>query len=551
MKCRTMLTILFTVLLLTTTGHAQNNLKITGVRLWLERADLIRGPEHYGEDNYYNSFRLAPGSFRGFTANACWNSEGNCTQAIDSTDVWGVSSASSSTSYHKDVLGTAGKSTTPWARCGQWLNSTISYRGALYGFVHGESPADGDTTCGKYSTHHKTMTQWTTVIGANAGLSWSNPVEVIDSALSKPSHESGEGDCTAIADAIYAYLFCRRPTDLETGVARKPLSSLEESKVGFVKYDIGWGSEPGLSGTDSPLTGLISGTSTSTNKLGSSVSYWKDQNWIMLLNIEDITFGGLKASFTAFPNLRSNTIAFTTLPEPLFIQEPDTRTGHYPYETHPPRNLYIYPSAISLIDGSRTWDLTQKDQFLLAYTVVPNYNNLNTQRILAMRRVTVTKSSIPQDPQVLVALATRYDSNYKQRYTSTQPLAVGYPSTAPQTYAADSFARIVADPVAYLAQKPSSQQQVLIKLVECRSSVNPPWPGPGHPDRLITDNTCDANYTEDTVAGYSFPKKPAAGRAVEIFRCRSNANGTHWVSSSNNCEGIGTSEKSLGWGLIK
>src|SRR6202041_1025374 len=102
-------------------------------------------------------------------------------------------------------------------------------------------------------------------------------------------------------------------------------------------------------------------------------------------------------------------------------------------------------------DGSRTWDLTQKDQFLLAYTVVPNYNNLNTQRILAMRRVTVTKSSIPQDPQVLVALTTRYDSNYNQSYTSTQPLAVGDPSLVPQTYAAGSFARIVADPVAYLA----------------------------------------------------------------------------------------------------
>jgi hypothetical protein len=544
-----MLTILSTALLFTATGYAQCSLKSAGIRFWLERADLIRGPEHYGEDNYYNSYLLAPGSLRGFTANACWNLAGNCTQAIDGTTAWDAMATSASTSYHKDVIGPAGQTMPGWARCGQWLNSTISYRGTLYGFVHGENPAEGDTTCENYATHHKTMTQWSTEIGVNAGLSWSNPVEVIDSTFGSPSTESGEGDCTAIADAVYAYLFCRRPTDLDSTVARKSLSSLGKPKVGFVKYDSGWGSKPGLNGTDSPLTGLLSGTSTNTNKLGSSVSYWKDQNWIMLLNVEDITFGGLKASLTTLPNLQSNAIAFTTLPEPLFIQEPDPRTGHYPYETHPPRNLYIYPSAISLIDGSRAWDLTQKNQFLLVYTVVPNYNDLDTQRILAMRSVTVTKSSTSQDP--LVALTTRYDSNHNQRYTSTQPLAVGDPSTVPQTYAAGSFARIVADPVAYLAQKPSSQQQMLIKLVECRSSLNPPWPGSGHPDRLITDNTCDANYAEDTVAGYSFPRKPATGRSVEIFRCQSNANGTHWVSSSNNCEGIGTNEKSLGWGLMK
>lgn len=533
----------------TAASYAQNNLNTSGIRVWLERADSIRGPEKYGEDNYYNSYEITSGSFRGFTANACWTMSGNCTQAIDGTAAWDATASSSSSSYHKDVLNTQNLTTPSWARCGQWLNSTIIYGSTLYGFSHGENPATGDTTCSNYATHHKTMTQWTSATGSNAGLTWSNPVEVIDSTLGSTTTESGEGDCTAINDSTYAYLFCRRPTDIESAVARKPLASLGNSGVGFVKYDNGWGSQPGINGTDSPLTGYLAGTSTVTDKLGSSVSYWQDRNWIMLLNVEDITFGGVKASFTGMPNLQTNDIQFTTLPEPLFIQEADPKTGGYPYETYPPRNLYIYPSVISLVDGTRTWNLTQKDQFLLVYTFVPNYNDLDTQRLLAMRSVTVTTSSTAQDPQVLVALTTRYDSTYNQRYTSTQPVAYGDPSTAPETYTPGSFSQIVADPVAYLAQKPTSQGQTLTKLVECRSSVD--WPATGHPDHLITNNQCDSNYAEDTIAGYSFPSKPAIGNSVEIYRCTSSANGTHWVDTSSNCEGLGTNEKSLGWAFIK
>lgn len=553
MKRCAILTAISIFSLLPAMGHAQNNLDTSGVRLWLERGDLIRGQEHYAADNYYNSYLLAAGSFRGFTANACMSpASGNCTHAIDGTAAWDATASTSSPNYHKNVLSSNPSAKTPsWAYCGQWLNSTLSYGGVLYGFSHGENPGANDANCSTYAHHHKTMTQWTTTTGTSAGLSWSNPVKIIDATLGSPTTESGEGDCTAIADSVYAYLFCRRPTDTYSAVARKPLSSLGNSGVGFVKYDNGWGSQPGVNGTDSPLNGLIAGTSTNSKQLGSGASYWKDQNWIMLLNVSDISFGGLKASFTALPNLQSNSIAFTTLPEPLFIQEPDPNTNKYPYETNPPRNLYIYPSVLSLVDGTRTWDLTQKGQFLLAYTFVPHYSDLDFNRILAMRSVTVTKSGTAQDPQVLVALTTRYDSNYNQRYTSTQPLAVGNPSAVPQAYTSGTFSQIVADPVAYLAEKPSSQGQTLTKLIECRASGNPPWPGTGHPDRLITNGACDANYAEDTVAGYSFPSKPATGNSVQIFRCSSNANGTHWVSSSSTCEGLGKNEKSLGWAITK
>lgn len=546
MKRTTMLTAISTALLLiAATCHAQSNLDTSGVRLWLERSDVIRGPEVYGEDNYYNSYQLGSGSFRGFTSNACWNSgDGpNCTQAIDGTAVWDATAATTSTSYHKDVLHSTTQ--TPWAACGQWLNSTIIYGGTLYGFTHGENPAFGTTGCGTSSTHHKTMDVWKTSTGTSAGLTWSNPVEVIDSTLGSPATESGEGDCNAIADSVYAYLFCRHP-DTTSAVAREPLVNLGNSVGGFIKYDNSWGSQPGINGTDSNLTGLIGGTTKASTHLGTSASYWKDENWVMLLNIEDITFGGLKASFTAMPNLQTNSIAFTTLPEALFVQEPNSGGG-YPYGSNPPHNLYIYPAALSLVDGTRTWDLTQKDQFLLSYTFIPPYNALS-QRILAMRSVTVTKAATPQDPQVLVALTTRYDATYNQRYSSTQPLAVGA-STVPQAYVPGTFSQIVADPVGYLAQKSSSQGQTLTKLVECRSTV--PWPGAGHPDRLITSGACDANYIEDTVAGYSFPSAPAVGNSVEIYRCSSTANGTHWVSSSNTCEDLGTNEKSLGWILTK
>ena len=60
---------------------------------------------------------------------------------------------------------------------------------------------------------------------------------------------------------------------------------------------------------------------------------------------------------------------------------------------------------------------------------------------------------------------------------------------------------------------------------------------------------------EDTVAGYSYPSKPATGNSVEIYRCSSTANGTHWVSTSATCQvngvSLGKSEKSLGWILTK
>ena len=84
--------------------------------------------------------------------------------------------------------------------------------------------------------------------------------------------------------------------------------------------------------------------------------------------------------------------------------------------------------------------------------------------------------------------------------------------------------------------------------MECRS--NAPWPS-GHPDRLITSNSCDNQYDEDTVAGYSYPSKPATGNPVEIYRCSGTANGTHWVSTNSTCESLGTNEKSLGWMLTK
>ena len=555
MKYRIMLTAISTALLLATaTGHAQRDLDTTGIRLWLERADAIRMPETYDADNYFTSYQLGPNSFRGFTANGCLDSgDGpNCTQAIDGTAVWDVATAyPPHPDPHRDALHST--SVTAWATCGQWLNSTLMYGGTLYGFGHGENPKPNTTdTCGtNFSTHHKTMTLWNSPTGSTAGLqgSWTHPVLIIDSTDGETgSNESGEGDCTAIADTTYAYLFCRHPVGTTTGVARAPLSSLGGSSGTFVKYDNGWGSQPGINGADSAISGWVAGSGATSSQLGSGASYWKDNNWVMLLNVADAGFQGIKASFTGLPNLQSNLIEFTTLPAPLFVQEVDPIQKNYPYKSDPPRNLYIYPSVLSLVDGTRTWDLTQKGQFLLAYAFVPPHNTLE-QRILAMRSVSVTKSSTLQDPQVLVALTTRYDSGFDQRYSSTQPVAFGSTSSS---YPPASFSQILVDTVGYLVQLPAanlkSQGQTLTKLVECRS--NAPWPL-GHPDRLITTNTCDNQYDEDTVAGYSYPNKPATGNSVEIYRCSSTANGTHWVSTSSTCEGLGTKEKPLGWILTK
>ncbi|HEY2468697.1 MAG TPA: hypothetical protein VGI45_12775 [Terracidiphilus sp.] len=542
---------IFAALFCGTCAHAQNNLNTSGVRFWLERADAIRGPEPYGEDNYYNSLKLGTSSFRNFTANDCSNSTKtgtanfNCTHAIDGTAAWDATAAYTSGNFHINVLNTANGTTPSWAYCGQWLNSNFTYNGALYGFSHGENPKPGSTdTCGtNYGTHHKTMTLWRS---SNSGLTWTTPVEVLDSQDSGTG-ETGEGDCTQIADTAYAYLFCRHPQDTTTRLARAPLSTLSNTSGMFTKYDSGWGSQPGINGADTAISGTVYGTSNTSSHLGSGVSYWQDQNWMMLLNIEDANFGGLKASFTSESNLQSNSVAFTTIPVPLFVQE--TPGGSYPYGSNPPVNLYIYPSVVSLVDGTRTWNLTQKGQYLLAYTFVPPPNTLS-QRILAARSVTVTTSGSALDPQMLVEIYTRYDSTFNQRYSSTQPVAYG---TASGSYALGSFSQVLVDPVAYLTQvsasNPVSQGQNLTKIVECRSTAN--WPSSTHPDRLLTSGSCDSNYTEDTVAGYTYPSKPAVGNSVQLYRCTSSANGTHWVANNSGCDGAGTSEKSLGWALTK
>ena len=160
--------------------HAQQNLNLSGIRLWLERADAIRGPEGYGEDNYYTSYEISSGNFRNFTSNACWTgSDGpNCTQALDGTAAWDAtatpttavppqSTAPTGPPYYPDVLRSVG-TVTGWASCGQWLNSVISYGGNLYGFVHGEAPQPGTTGCGTSATHHKTMTLWTSPTGTTS-----------------------------------------------------------------------------------------------------------------------------------------------------------------------------------------------------------------------------------------------------------------------------------------------------------------------------------------------------------------------------------------------
>jgi len=548
------------VLMLAPIAPAQKDLSTSGIRFWVERADAIRMPETYDADNYFNSYQPGTNSFRGFTANGCHDSDHkpNCTQAIDGTAVWDATATYPSSSYHEDVLYGQLNSNplVSWAMCGQWLNSTISYNGVLYGFSHGENPSTTDLsatkTCGDSSTHHKTMTLFTST---NSGLTWdhTSPTLIIDSTdnSSGPSGESGEGDCNIIPGTTYAYMFCRHPSNTTsdgsrfdtTGLARAALSNL----TSFVKYDNGWGSQPGVNGQDSDIPGYLNdGTDAVSYKLGTSATYWKDKGWVMLLGVSDSSFNGIKMSFTALSNLGTNDVQFTTFPYPLMGDE-----GYY-FASNPTRNAYLYPAALNLLDGTRSFDLTQKAQFELVYGFVPHYNTLE-QRILAMRSVTVSTSSTAQDPQVLVALTTRFDSSFNQRYSSTQPVEYGVEPFSPV-----SFSQIEVDTVGYLPQffsgtnPPMSQGQTLTKIVECTSTA--PWPA-GHPDHLITTSSCDSNYYEDTVAGYSYPSKPATGNSVEIYRCSGNANSTHWVSTSNTCVvsgvSIGKSEKSLGWIITK
>lgn len=550
MKCRaSLLTLSSALLLLTPVARSQKDLTTSGIRFWLERADAIRMPETYDADNYFNSYKLGTNSFRGFTANGCHNNSAhgpNCTQAIDGTAVWDATALYGASGYHADVL--YGQGVSSWAKCGQWLNSTIYYNNVLYGFSHGENPAAGPTgNCNPSNTHHKTMSLFTSTDG---GVTWSDPPHLIIDATDTGTGESGEGDCNAIAGTTYAYMFCRHPTNTTsdphrfdtTGLARAPLTNL----TSFIKYDNGWGTQPGVNGADSDLVGYLNdGTDATSSILGTGASYWKDKGWVTLFAISDSSFHGIKVSFTGISNLGTNNVQFTIFPYPLFSD-----LG-YEFKSKPDYNLYVYPSALSLTDGSRAWDLTQGGQFLLTYGFVPHNNTLE-QRILAMRSVSVTQSGTAVDPQVLVAITTRLDSNFNQRYSSTQPVEYGLDPDYSEPVG--SFSQVEVNTVGYLAQfvgsNPTSQGQTLTKLVECTSKA--PWPD-GHPDHMITSNQCDntTSWTLDTIAGYSYPSKPATGNSVQIYRCSSSANGTHWVSTSSTCGGLGTKEKSLGWAFTK
>ncbi len=191
------------------------------------------------------------------------------------------------------------------------------------------------------------------------GLTWSTPVLIIDST-DTGSGESGEGDCNIIPGTTYAYLFCRHPTNTATdpnrfdttGLARAPLSNL----TSFVKYDNGWGSQPGVNGQDSDIPGYLDGgTDTVSRKLGTSATYWKDKGWVMLLGVSEARFNGIKVSFTGLSNLGTNNVQFTTFPYPLMGDE-----GYY-FASNPTHNAYLYPAALNLLDGTRSFDLRQKD----------------------------------------------------------------------------------------------------------------------------------------------------------------------------------------------
>jgi hypothetical protein len=558
MKC--LVHVLALVLMTSTTLFSQSNLDTSHISFWLEYPAVIRGPEAIGEDNYLNEFEYSSGHFRGFTANSCISYPWNCTHAIDGTAAWDMSAPYPSSSFHPDVLNPNINGAPSWAPCGLWLNGTISYSGTLYGFVHGENKAAGDTDCSDYAKHHKSMTQATSTTDSNAGLSWNNYVEVISSTKTTTG-ESGEGDCNPITDSTYAYMFCRRPWDIATAVARNPLSSL--SSPNWQKYCLndptncsgstGWSGtfQNGLTGNDTPIYNQF----TSDNKLGTSTSYWSDQGWIMLLNTEDANFGGMKASFTQISNLQTNSIAFTTLPcaqcgsgvgAPLMTED------GYSWKSYPTHNLYAYPSALSLANGGRTWTLVsgngyRSGQFLLAYTLVPPSNTLN-QRFLVTRSVTVFAGTTTPDPQVGVDIARWLDSTNDQRYSGTQP-----PVWTP--WPATTFDK---DLGAYLVTVPKSQGQTLTKIVEC---ANPTWPA-NHSDILMTNGSCDTNYTELTIAGYVYPTKPSAINTAEIFRCLINPNsndpgkGTHYVSTDQSCTEGGTIpngqlEWALGYALAK
>ena len=375
--------------------------------------------------------------------------------------------------------------------CGRWLTSMVRTGETLLGFVHQEHACD-------YSKG-KTDKSMAIASSADDGLTWTDLGTVITGTdAPAPDKITGEGDCTMI-DGLdgYLYAYCLRNTDWQTIAARAPIDKPTEWR----KYFEGGWTEPGLGGK-----------ATAVGFIGIGTGYLKAPGWVAAV-ATDPWFAGLRLS------LSKDKATFVDLKEPLLPI--DGSDWARPAAT----DLIAYTTVLNPDDGSNAigW------KFLLAYIYVP-INKGFESRHLVYHEVSLTLRDEPVAVQAGAALARWSNPEQKAFITSTGPLTGDW-----QSYVRDTV-------VAYMLTR---EPEVVAshKFAECSSDSN------GHLDQVLAeDGSCEAEgYVRERTAGWLYAAEQPG--TVPVYGCRNVEAKTHFASSAADCEGLGSNERLLGYGL--
>ncbi|HEV7345613.1 MAG TPA: hypothetical protein VGN60_08275 [Devosia sp.] len=376
--------------------------------------------------------------------------------------------------------------------CGRWLTSVTRSGADVLGFVHQESICD-------YGPGGQTDKTMAIAISSDDGLSWEDLGTVITGTdRPQPGTTSGEGDCTMVdGHDGYLYGYCLRNSDWQTIVTRASVSA----PTVWHKYHQGTWNEPG-----------IGGQATAIGFIGLGAGYLQETGWIGTI-ATDPWFSGLRLSLSA------DKVTFVDLKEPLLTI--DGSDWNRPAET----DLTAYVSILNPDDGSNTVD----SRFVLSYVYVPPGKGFES-RYLVHHDVSLSVGDAPLPVQVGMAL-TRWVESGRDIYVT---------STGPLTGDRLPYRRDVI--VAHMLTR-APEDLASVKLAECSST----WPG--HLDHLLAeDGSCEADgYVRERTAGWLFVEEQPG--SVPVYRCVNEAAATHFASNATDCEGRGTMEFLLGYGL--
>ena len=371
--------------------------------------------------------------------------------------------------------------------CGNWLTGIVPDGDKLIGLIHGESTCDYD----KNQTH-KAMAIATST---DEGLNWT----ILGAAITGPDKATpgkltGEGDCT-LADGhdTFLYTYCLRASDWKITAARAPKSNPAPGQ--WMKWDgSGW-RIPALDKAGAPLAGFP----------GHSAAFYAPRKLMLLLAVDK----SLKLSFAA------DKAHFTPLAAPLIIYETDE------WRRPAPDALYTYPSLVgengTNTIGERGW---------LTYAYVPPNEDF-TQRYLVVHEISLIAHATPQTPQVRAALS-RYKSSAGRLWSTIAPAIEKRPNTF-------THEKVLGDVMTAPPAAPSE------KLEECVRDTS------GALDYRITNGTCETPYKRQRSAGYIY--REAQPDTLPLFACVARQGLFHFTSTEENCEGLGTNEKRLGYVL--